>query len=668
MEKHPLTRYLSLFVFGIFLCLTAPVQAANTLIYKTISSKTNIQRGAMQEDLFRFSLTLATNSDSAFTLSQMVFSILENNSNAGQAVFRKGHLFSVENGNLTEIASAPPIGSFLYIILNSSLSFDKGQTREFVLKGDFLLNPSSDTSHWTNTRILFYNNDQCFIGTPTGSLTLSNADTTGSTVLNTIYVYDNLLAISNSYPTIGQHAVFEWGNEYTMMGFTLSNVNYHETGGTFTVNNLEFTVLPDIAYISSLKIFLDGGDTSPGGDDTLIYSYQPMQSVSGTSLPITLNQPLLMDDSSKIIWVNVTISPNNGSSLYYMGLDLSDPASFATLNKISLMPPYQIYYSCTNNLTDATPPGSVTGVTAVNGNDNLLLSWINPGDQDLNSIRIAYNTTGWPVVYNEATYIDISATPGASVKTVLSNLGSGPVYYAIYSADSFSPQNTNLSYSNTYTMNTAYDTQPVTPTGVLITPHRDKIEIKWDHDTDPGHYAYSIRFYEIYNGTQVYPSPEQYFFTNHIFIDKTELGISNFSSSLEMYVSVVNINLNGKRSANDFDNTTEATSKGIRVVYQPQTSSTTDQNSTVYNNFFHPDTGGYARILVNMPQENNLLVKVYSISGELMRTLVNSRVSSGEHEYRWYGKDKGGIVNPGVYIVHVRFGDHNRTHKVVVRR
>jgi photosystem II stability/assembly factor-like uncharacterized protein len=45
---------------------------------------------------------------------------------------------------------------------------------------------------------------------------------------------------------------------------------------------------------------------------------------------------------------------------------------------------------------DATPPGSVTGMTATPGNQQIVLSWTNPTDSDFVGVKIVRKTTGYP--------------------------------------------------------------------------------------------------------------------------------------------------------------------------------------------------------------------------------------------------------------------------------
>jgi len=330
-----------------------------------------------------------------------------------------------------------------------------------------------------------------------------------------------------------------------------------------------------------------------------------------------------------------------------------------------------------------SPPGPVTEISVLNGNGNMLLSWKNPDDHDLAFIRVVFNNLNWPGNIHDA-----AGKPSTSDASDVTNAGmtvrhriSGlprtgeKVFYSIYTVDTAS--NATLSYSNIYTVSTRYDTAPPIPSGVKITPTRTTLEITWDASTAIDHYSYAVLIHthspDPASDDLLIAPKRGVLSTNTIVIQKTWLGLSddqiNNNEEQIFYVSVADVDFNLTPSDSWFTNAADAVRKGIRVVYRPQTSNAgSSPRSTVYNTFFRPDRGGYARVLVNMPSDNHLAVKVYSISGTLLQTLVNKQLTAGEHEFRWTGTDGSGIVNPGVYFVHARSGGHNKVHKVIVRR
>lgn len=62
-------------------------------------------------------------------------------------------------------------------------------------------------------------------------------------------------------------------------------------------------------------------------------------------------------------------------------------------------------------------------------------------------------------------------------------------------------------------------------------------------------------------------------------------------------------------------------------------------------------------------------IRVYDVSGRLVRTLANQFESSGRHRTAWDGRDdQGNRMQGGMYFVHVRIGDQARSLRVVMMR
>ena len=67
-----------------------------------------------------------------------------------------------------------------------------------------------------------------------------------------------------------------------------------------------------------------------------------------------------------------------------------------------------------------------------------------------------------------------------------------------------------------------------------------------------------------------------------------------------------------------------------------------------YPNPFNPST----TIQYDLPKQSVVIVKIYSVLGQEVATLVNDNQAAGYHRTVWMGKDDGGkLVSSGVYIV-----------------
>jgi len=88
-----------------------------------------------------------------------------------------------------------------------------------------------------------------------------------------------------------------------------------------------------------------------------------------------------------------------------------------------------------------------------------------------------------------------------------------------------------------------------------------------------------------------------------------------------------------------------------------------------WNNPFNPEASDpddrYTEIYYEVKEEG-ATIKVYSINGELVRTLEEDSTKNKD-TVRWNGKnDKGRVVGSGVYLVNLKIGKSSKTIKVVV--
>ena len=90
--------------------------------------------------------------------------------------------------------------------------------------------------------------------------------------------------------------------------------------------------------------------------------------------------------------------------------------------------------------------------------------------------------------------------------------------------------------------------------------------------------------------------------------------------------------------------------------------------SVVRQNFPNPFNGG-TRIDFDLAEAARVSVRIYDVSGRLMRRLFEGRLSRGRYELFWNGEDdRGGRVESGVYFCDVAIGSEHRTEKLVVVR
>ena len=67
--------------------------------------------------------------------------------------------------------------------------------------------------------------------------------------------------------------------------------------------------------------------------------------------------------------------------------------------------------------------------------------------------------------------------------------------------------------------------------------------------------------------------------------------------------------------------------------------------------------------------ENHININVYDISGRLVTTLFNSRVSAGNHSVTWDGTDINGLnVATGLYIYTLEAEGISLSHKMMLMK
>jgi hypothetical protein len=74
-------------------------------------------------------------------------------------------------------------------------------------------------------------------------------------------------------------------------------------------------------------------------------------------------------------------------------------------------------------------------------------------------------------------------------------------------------------------------------------------------------------------------------------------------------------------------------------------------------------------IRFSLPEDNHVLIKIYNINGEEIRTLVNEQCINGEHKIRWDGTDgNGNPVSKGFYLYQIKAGSFTKVEKMSLIR
>ena len=84
-----------------------------------------------------------------------------------------------------------------------------------------------------------------------------------------------------------------------------------------------------------------------------------------------------------------------------------------------------------------------------------------------------------------------------------------------------------------------------------------------------------------------------------------------------------------------------------------------------YPNPFNP----FTMIRYDLPKTSKVILNIYNILGQKVRTLVNEEQSAGEKSADWDGRNRfGKQMSSGVYIYHLETGNYSKTRKMVLLR
>lgn len=80
-------------------------------------------------------------------------------------------------------------------------------------------------------------------------------------------------------------------------------------------------------------------------------------------------------------------------------------------------------------------------------------------------------------------------------------------------------------------------------------------------------------------------------------------------------------------------------------------------------NPFNPDTA----ISFALQSTGNVVLEIYNLKGQKVKTLVNGILASGDHKYEWNGSDeKGEKVSSGIYLYRLNVHDQTESKKMML--
>jgi len=117
--------------------------------------------------------------------------------------------------------------------------------------------------------------------------------------------------------------------------------------------------------------------------------------------------------------------------------------------------------------------------------------------------------------------------------------------------------------------------------------------------------------------------------------------------------------------AGDYDVYLIKTGADVGVEEKRKPNVTYNPKFRIYPNPFSKSS----TISYQLPMKGNVTLRVYDLSGRLVRLLLSGEQDSGYYVVAWDGSDGNGIKVPrGIYLIRLQAGGHTSMHKVVLLR
>lgn len=144
-----------------------------------------------------------------------------------------------------------------------------------------------------------------------------------------------------------------------------------------------------------------------------------------------------------------------------------------------------VWYATMISPADPTPPGPVTGLSAVAGEERVALSWRNPSDSDLHSVVIRESATGYPATPASGNLVtEQPAAPDADQSFLILTLTPNvPHYFSVFAKDTSGNFSTP---AQAQAVPTADVTPPASPVNFAATAdYAGNIVLTWTNAADP---------------------------------------------------------------------------------------------------------------------------------------------------------------------------------------
>ncbi|MCK5596241.1 MAG: S8 family serine peptidase, partial [Candidatus Eisenbacteria sp.] len=289
------------------------------------------------------------------------------------------------------------------------------------------------------------------------------------------------------------------------------------------------------------------------------------------------------------------------------------------------------------------PPAAPTGLVAVTGagEGEIDVSWDANPEPDIDHYRLERDTSAGfasPTPIDGilgTSYADSGLTPGQTY------------FYRVFAVD----QSSNEGPPSNVDSATALDLAPAAPTGLTAVEGAGvgEVDVSWNANSEP-----DMDHYRVERDTSALFGPGS--FTVNV------SGTSLLDAGLDpdtYYYRVIAVDAGSNESVPSDTVSVTLEQTGI------------DENLIASVSLIRPNPfATQTAIHYTVPVEGAAVsLRLYDISGRLVKTLIDRRHAGGAHEVAWDGRDsRGRTVSSGVYFARVSIGDWSETRKIAFVR
>ncbi|MDE3056804.1 MAG: T9SS type A sorting domain-containing protein [Bacteroidota bacterium] len=191
---------------------------------------------------------------------------------------------------------------------------------------------------------------------------------------------------------------------------------------------------------------------------------------------------------------------------------------------------------------------------------------------------------------------------------------------------------------------------PVQPTGLAATLASPKVNLTWNKPVDT-----DVDYFAVYRATTANFTPTGSPLAK---VKGTAYTDADVQNGVHYYYKIAALDFSGNQSPYSAEANVIVTS--VAELGGVPTEYALDQN---HPNPFNPST----EISFSLPKQSFVRIAIYTMTGEVVATLVNETMSAGNYSIPWNGRNQAGqAVSSGVYLYRIQAGDFVAVKKMLM--